>query len=320
MEVYWRHWKDNQKLRTLLVYDAELLIGIVPLVVKPMKTRLGTARALMYPLDDWGTFYGPIGADAAVCLEMSTDHILNSPRDWDMFDLRFVDTNGDDAGTTPTVLANHGLKIETFDYAETALIDLTGSWDEYLASRSGKARQTYLRAERRISADFEIDFVDYRPESQPDGGGDPRLDLLGAGGALYFTWVIPGMIFVAAVAIGFLSFLIQLPARTRNLFLAAGTVFVGGAIGVEMLSAIEADAHTQYSLSYALIITLEETMEMLGIVLFIYALSDYISRHIGELRVQFASKLDSNRIDDIGMTPKDVELFRTSSDLPVLQD
>ncbi len=177
LEVYWRHWEDSQQLRTLLVYDADVLIGIVPLVVKPMKTRLGTARALMYPLDDWGTFYGPIGAAAADCLETATDHILNSPRDWDMFDLRFVDTDGDDAGATPTVLANHGLKFETFEYAETALIDLTGNWDDYLASRSGKARQTYLRAERRIAADFEIEFIDYRPANQADGGGDPRFDL-----------------------------------------------------------------------------------------------------------------------------------------------
>ncbi len=122
---------------------------------------------------------------------------------------------------------------------------------------------------------------------------DPLRNTLGAGGLLYFTWVIPGMIFVAAVGIGFLKFLIHLPARTRYLFLVAGAVFVGGAIGVEMLSGIEADARTQFSLTYALIVTVEEMMEMLGIVLFIYALSDYISRHIGELRVQFALKPES---------------------------
>jgi len=37
LEVYWRHWEDSQQLRTLLVYDAETLIGIVPLAVKPNK-------------------------------------------------------------------------------------------------------------------------------------------------------------------------------------------------------------------------------------------------------------------------------------------
>lgn len=56
--------------------------------------------------------------------------------------------------------------------------------------------------------------------------------LLGAGGFLYFTWVIPGAIFVIIFVLAYLKFLLSLPTKTRNLFVTAGTIFVGGAIGV----------------------------------------------------------------------------------------
>lgn len=115
---------------------------------------------------------------------------------------------------------------------------------------------------------------------------DPLRDSLGAGGMLYYTWVIPGAAFVLVVGLCFLRFLWNLPATTRNLFVLSGMIFVGGAIGVEMVSGAQADAAGEENLRYALIITVEEAMEMLGVVLFIHALTDYIHRTIGPLRLQ----------------------------------
>jgi hypothetical protein len=67
-----------------------------------------------------------------------------------------------------------------------------------------------------------------------------------------------------------------LPARTRRLFLAAGAIFVAGAIGVEAVSGMQASLHGEQNLTYHLVITVEELLEMTGIVIFIYALLDYI--------------------------------------------
>ncbi|MGY8769769.1 MAG: hypothetical protein ACKVH8_15225 [Pirellulales bacterium] len=67
------------------------------------------------------------------------------------------------------------------------------------------------------------------------------------------------------------------------LFLFAGGVFVSGAIGIEVLSATIADANGENNLAYACVVTLEEACEMFGVVIFIYALCDYIERDIGSL-------------------------------------
>jgi hypothetical protein len=115
---------------------------------------------------------------------------------------------------------------------------------------------------------------------------DPLRRALGAGGLLYYTWVIPGAAFVALVGLGFCRFLRHLPERTRNGFLLAGAVFVGGAIGVEMLSGLQADLYGEENFIYAMIITVEELLEMIGIVLFIHTLWEYLSTEVDEVHLR----------------------------------
>ena len=109
-----------------------------------------------------------------------------------------------------------------------------------------------------------------------------------AGGLLYYTWVVPGAMFVAALGIVYLRFLFHLPRETRKLFLLSAVVFVGGAIGVEMLSGYQADLYGEENLTYALIISLEECMEMLGVVVFIHSLLGYLCRTGVEFRIELA--------------------------------
>ena len=115
----------------------------------------------------------------------------------------------------------------------------------------------------------------------------PLREAYGTGGIWYYPWVGLGMLFVGAVGIAFTRFLLHLPRKTRWLMLAAGCVFVGGAIGVEMASGAAADARGEESAAYAVIITLEESLEMLGIVIFIHALVDYLASLSADVRILF---------------------------------
>jgi len=108
------------------------------------------------------------------------------------------------------------------------------------------------------------------------------------GGPLYYGWVIPGAAFVAAVGLSYASFLRHLPGRTRNAFVLAGCVFVGGAIGVEMLSGSWADVHGENNLTYALIVTAEEFCEMLGVVLLIRAVVQYLPAVVPSVELRLA--------------------------------
>ena len=63
------------------------------------------------------------------------------------------------------------------------------------------------------------------------------------------------------------------------MFVASAGLFVGGAIGMEMIAGIVVEARGVASIWHTLVQTVEETCEMLGIVVFLYALLDYIQRN-----------------------------------------
>ena len=110
--------------------------------------------------------------------------------------------------------------------------------------------------------------------------------LLNAGGLFYFTWVVPGLIFVAIFVAVFWRFIQSLPRKTKNLFLIAGAIYVGGAIGIEMIGGYHSEAYGEDNLLYSVITTIEESMEMFGIVVFIYALLSYITSQLKTINFQ----------------------------------
>lgn len=121
----------------------------------------------------------------------------------------------------------------------------------------------------------------------------PLRTSLKATGLLYSTWVLLGATFVGIVLLTYWKFLAHLPAKMRRLFLLSGAIYVGGAIGVEL-------AHGYYlnfygkDMGYALIATVEEFCEMMGIILFIYTLLSYI-KEIGDVYIRIESKKVATR-------------------------
>lgn len=115
---------------------------------------------------------------------------------------------------------------------------------------------------------------------------EPLRRALSAKGLLYYTWVIPGAIFAGAVAVIFRGFLWQLPPATRRAFLVAGITFLAGALGVEMLSGYQAYRYGEQNLPYAITTTIEELLEMTGIVIFIDALVGYLPHVVDVVHVR----------------------------------
>jgi len=104
-----------------------------------------------------------------------------------------------------------------------------------------------------------------------------------ARGALFFLWVIPYGIATALLAIVYFRFVWELPKVTRARFIGAGLLFVGGALGFDMVGAIVAERSGYDTVLYTLLYTIEEMLEMLGIVLFIYALLCHLAEETGGL-------------------------------------
>lgn len=124
----------------------------------------------------------------------------------------------------------------------------------------------------------------------------PLQNHFGANGIFFFAWVIPGVFFVAAVGLAFLKFVLNLEPRTRNRFITAGCLFVGGALGMEFVGGAFMDALGEEHILYILAAAIEETCEMLGVTLFIIAILKHLEGRATEFRLTFASPAAPNLV------------------------
>lgn len=126
----------------------------------------------------------------------------------------------------------------------------------------------------------------------------PVRALLGSGtlGFRHSFWTIPAILGSIALGLFFLGFLLRLPAKTRFLFLTAAFLFIGGAAGMEIIGGNYAESHGgDQNLTYAMIATVEESLEMGSVILFIYALLAYIAENYGEVRFQLGDSGEISR-------------------------
>ena len=104
-------------------------------------------------------------------------------------------------------------------------------------------------------------------------------------GIFYYPWVVPALIFVAVVGATYLPFLKHVDRRTAVLFIVAGGIYVFGTVGMDMVGGVIVEKHGYESIQHTMGQTVEEMCEMMGIVVFLYALLDYIRRFVGPIRL-----------------------------------
>jgi hypothetical protein len=101
-------------------------------------------------------------------------------------------------------------------------------------------------------------------------------------GVLYSAWIIPyGILLILFLAI-YLRFWFRLPEQTKKLCFLAGFVYVSGALGFEIIGELFEEQGLHNTFAVLLCITMEEFLEMIGIVILIYALLSYIRSELGD--------------------------------------
>jgi hypothetical protein len=103
-----------------------------------------------------------------------------------------------------------------------------------------------------------------------------------AKGVLYFTWIIPAFFLLIIFLVTFRKFILSLPIKTKTLFILAGIVYVSGTLGMELVGGYIADS-SGYNTVYGIASSIEELLEMFGIVIFIHGLLSYIQSQFTEL-------------------------------------
>jgi len=129
-----------------------------------------------------------------------------------------------------------------------------------------------------IGTDKEVSLISERP------------------GFLKYVWVVPYFLCVVGVFIVLYQFLWRLPSVTRNLFLMGGIIFCCGAVGLEFLQGHYDTLMGQNNYTVVLY-TIEEAMEMIGVIIFIYALLRYLSINQKEVQLNFRINFQPKKAD-----------------------
>ncbi len=178
LKTYWQFFGGEQRLRVLVVRSEGRPIGIVPLCVRTDHFQVGNVRVLTYPLSDWGTWYGPIGPNPSASLFMAMKHVQETPRDWDMLDLRWTCVEPGKSDPTGRALHANGWQAERCDYQQTSIVQLEGAdWESYRAGLSKKWRHELGRSQRGLERDYQVSFERHRPLGTHQGDSNPRWDL-----------------------------------------------------------------------------------------------------------------------------------------------
>jgi len=111
----------------------------------------------------------------------------------------------------------------------------------------------------------------------------PMRRFANTSGPLLFAWVIPYSILTLVFAAAYLRFFWALPTRLRTLLGAAAVIYIAGTVGLEVVGGTVVSAHGGlegggldhwlHAVSY----TIEEILEMAGVLIVIYALLEYIA-------------------------------------------
>jgi len=145
----------------------------------------------------------------------------------------------------------------------------------------------------------------------------PIRRLMGDGyrGIFNFAWVIPGIALVLILVPIFLKFWLRLPPKTRITFLMASTIYIGGCIGFELIGGYYAELHGLKNLTYSMLTTVEESLEMAGVILFIWGLLAYLADNYKEVQFCFNECRGEVMLDGPHKAQQSVEADRKKSGL-----
>lgn len=110
----------------------------------------------------------------------------------------------------------------------------------------------------------------------------PMRAIFGSEGVFYFAWIIPGIAAIALFGITYLMYFLHLENKFKLLFFLSLAVYLGGVIGGEMVSGYFAANLGIKNYTYAVVASLEESIEMIGCSLIIYSLLEYIKHNLPE--------------------------------------
>lgn len=180
---------------------------------------------------------------------------------------------------TLTRLTNIDIENSIPNWYSTSLMLASAGLLAFIAYAMRSSGNRYTRYWQGLALIFVYLSIDENVSihNMMDGRVRSALDLPGF---LHYVWVVPVAILLLIFLAVYRPFLMSLPSNLRRWLIIAGGIYVAGAMGQEMVGGLYASVHGTETMTYYLIVTVEEVMEGLGLVIFIYALLSFIREYI----------------------------------------
>ncbi len=94
------------------------------------------------------------------------------------------------------------------------------------------------------------------------------------------SWIITFSILVPIFIFSYRKFILNLPSKTKKQFIIAGFIYLLGTMGMEIVGSFSQEFYGKASIVHGTVTTIEEFLEMIGIVIFINTLMSYVSSQI----------------------------------------
>jgi hypothetical protein len=103
-------------------------------------------------------------------------------------------------------------------------------------------------------------------------------------GIFWYAWIIPFSVAILLLCILFYRFVFfYLPAPVRKMFITSGVIYISGALGMEMIGAWFFTHYGNDHLNWVILTSIEECLEMFGIIYFIQTLLLYSQQYLGSV-------------------------------------
>ncbi len=188
-----------------------------------------------------------------------------------LFDNDFQKFDVELENNIPTWFSSAILLISALLFSLIAALKWSGK-DRFALQWTGLAAMLFLMSADETASVHEM----FNMKALPMVHIDPDL------------WIVIAAPVLLGIGVLYFRFFMDLPARTRNLLLLAAGIYFFGALGMETIAINDVIQvlYRGYNAAYSLLTLIEETMEMLGVALLIYALLGYVGQEFRLVSVQ----------------------------------
>lgn len=142
----------------------------------------------------------------------------------------------------------------------------------YLLSLSAKMKE---KKDRKywLGLSFVFTFLAFDESAKiHEKLGDYTENFVEATGYLHYPWVISYSILIVVLGLLYMRFFWKMESKVFWAFMASAAIFLSGAIGFELLGANESSIHSTDTVLYSIYYTIEESLEMFGVIYLIHIL------------------------------------------------